>query len=462
VGFIAHRLQLGVSIVILVLSAVAVAQPPSDREAELLEAIEREEAQNGLQSEALLDSWSELALLYQNRGDEAFAIAAIERARHIVRATKGLYSLEQAPLLRQLIDVSESVGDAAAAWEIDQELLTLARRHSDDLRTVQILRESAERRMAFLGRYLAGEAPPEIELGCYGGWPRMPRDGSSIANAGSGCRAHTRSDVARAVTADAQRIYAEAIAVLVGREAYSSEELRDLEMGLLRSIDVIRREDGTWRYANNSRAASLGDVPPEIEPWRSWLDAVGALARLRVPNPSGLTLKPGDVELKGGVDYLLARESLVRLYAYELAADASLARQVEAFVRIADWDLLHSQNTVALREYEQLHRLLEQRGDRAALDEIFAPPVPVALPALPFLPNPLMTPVSEEHIDIEFEINRFGKSSRIKVFDATANATDADKNNVVAVIRANHFRPRVNEGELARAARVVVRYYLGQ
>jgi tetratricopeptide (TPR) repeat protein len=458
VGLIAHRLRLCVSIVILARSFGAVAQPPADREAELLEAIAREETQNGLQSEALLDSWSELALLYQNRGDEAFAIAAIERARHIVRATKGLYSLEQAPLLRQLIDVSESVGDAAAAWENDQELLTLARRHPDDLRTVQILRESAERRMAFLGRYLAGEAPPEIELGCYGGWPRMPRDGSSIANAGTGCRAHTRSDVVRAVSAETQRIYAEAIAVLVGRTAYASDELRDLEMGLLRSIDVIR----TWRYANNSRAVSLGDVPPEIEPWRSWLEAMGALARLQVPNPSGLTLKPGDVELKGGVDYLLARESLVRLYAYELAADASLARQVEAFVRIADWDLLHSQNTVALREYEQLHQLLEQRGDRAALDQIFAPPVPVTLPALPFHPNPLMTAMSEEHIDIEFEINRFGKSSRIKVFDATANATDADKNNVVAVIRANHFRPRVTEGELARAARVVVRYYLSE
>ena len=458
---IMHRLRPVASIVLLALGAATHAQPAADRETELLDAIEHEEAQNGPSSSDLIALWSALASLYQNRGEEVSALAAVERALQIVRETVGLYSLEQAPLLLQLVAISQSVGDAAAILEIEQELLTLARRHPNDLRAVPIFRASAERKMTLLGRYVAGESPAEIEIACYGGWPRTSGDVGS-SNVGSGCRSHTRGDVVRALTADAQRSYAEAIALLVGREAYASDELRDLEMGLLRSIDVIWREEGAWRSASNSRAVGLPDIPPETEPWRSWLKAVGALARLQVPNPSGLALKPGDVELKGGFDYLLARESLVRLYAYELAAAAPLAAQLEAFVRIADWDLLHSQNALALQEYEEVHRLLEQRGDRVAIDEIFAPPVPVALPALPFHPNPLITPVSEEHIDVAFEINRFGKSGRIKVLDATANATDADKNDVVAVIRANHFRPRVNAGELAHASPVVVRYYPAQ
>jgi len=70
-------------------------------------------------------------------------------------------------VIRQLIHNEEARGNLAAASELEQALLALARRHPDDLRTVPILREAADKQMHVLERHLAGELPPQISLGVF-------------------------------------------------------------------------------------------------------------------------------------------------------------------------------------------------------------------------------------------------------------------------------------------------------
>jgi hypothetical protein len=135
-----------------------------------------------------------------------------------------------------------------------------------------------------------------------------------------------------------------------------------------------------------------------------------------------------------------------------------LSVQIEAFLRIADWDLLHSQNARALGEYEQVYRLLAERGARALIDDLFSPPMPVVLPA--HRANPLATPEAAAYIDVAFEVTRFGESRNIEIRDATASATQADKDGLVNLIKSSRFRPRAHDDEPARASPVVVRYYL--
>ncbi len=434
---------------ILAVSAVATSQPASelaaDRERQIIETIEREQAQNGENSARLVEPLSDLAVLYQERGDDARATAAIARALQIVRANDGVYALEQAPLIRRLIEAEESSGDTAGAWDLEQRLLTLAKRHPGDLRTVAIFRDSAEGRMAFLGRYLMGESVPQIDLGCYRGWARY--NGATIGEP-DGCITGSRTNVARAVTADAQRNYADAIGVILANELYSSAELRDLEIGLQHSIAVA-----------HSQAVRLDGRPAQStdERWANWLTTMARLAALELPNPSGLTLTPGDPNKDGGFDYLLARESLVRLYRYELAASAPLRVQVEAFLRIADWDLLHSRNVLALDEYAQVYRLLAEQG---SIDELFAPAMPVVLPASS--PSPLATEEASSigYIDVAFEVTQYGQSRNIEILDTTVNAAGPDKDTLVRLIKGSRFRPRSSAGEPARAAPVTVRYYL--
>ena len=105
----------------------------ADRQQRIIERIEQEERANGPYSEGLIGPLSDLALLYQDRGDHDLAVAVIHRVRQVVRATEGLHSLEQIPLLQQLIANEEAIGRVETAWELEQDLLTLARRQQVSL-----------------------------------------------------------------------------------------------------------------------------------------------------------------------------------------------------------------------------------------------------------------------------------------------------------------------------------------
>jgi hypothetical protein len=145
--------------------------------------------------------------------------------------------------------------------------------------------------------------------------------------------------------------------------------------------------------------------------------------------------------------------------AYEIATAAPFEKQVEAFIRLADWD----EGERALEQYERALRVLQDAGAQTLIGELFAPKTPVVLPT--FLPNPLATAQSEAavgYIDVAFEISDYGQSRRVKILDTTTNATDAGKKRLVELIQNSRFRPRLTDGEFARASPVVLRYYLAE
>jgi len=133
-----------------------------------------------------------------------------------------------------------------------------------------------------------------------------------------------------------------------------------------------------------------------------------------------------------------------------------LQDQVEAFVRLADWE----RGDQALEKYKRALKMLQDAGAQTLIDELFSPKTPVVLPA--FEPNPLASDASEAsmgYIDVAFEISR-RDARRVRILDTTTNATDADKERLVALIERSAFRPRVTDGEFARTSPVVLRYYL--
>jgi hypothetical protein len=448
----------------------------ADRRQQIVERIAQEEARGGPYSESLIAPLSDLALLYQDRGDHDLAVAVITRIRQVVRANEGLHSLEQIPLIQQMIANEEAIGRIDTAWELEQDLLTLARRHPGDIRTVPIFRETAAKRMALLRQYLAGESPPQMVLGCYFGWPREDFRGSTSVTTEGGCNSGTRDDAIRALVADALMNYADAITGMLRNGLYSSNELRELELDLLRSIDVFEEElrrsgvdNIRGREARNSGYSNL-TTRSDLEPWHSFALAIGRLtawtSEQRVTGEGLEQDEPGDVgtaqSVVGSTDaFAIGRQSLGRLLAYEIAT-APLQDQVEAFVRIADWDLLHDASYAqALQKYQRAHEMLAAAGARASIDEIFAPRTPIVLPT--FMPNPLardQTQTATGYIDVAFEITLDGESRRIEILDTNTNATDADKTRLVQLIQSSRFRPRVTNGEFARASPVMLRYYL--
>jgi hypothetical protein len=416
------------------------AAPDADRERELLATVAREQARNGSHTEALIDPLSALALLYQDRGDAVATIATIRDLLEVIRANEGLHSLEQVEPIRQMIGTVPALGDAATAWKLQQDLLTLAKRHSDDMRTVGIFRESGDKKMAALNRFLAGEQTPEVELGCYRSWNRSSK---------SSCLSGGRDETVRAMASDAQRDYADAIAVVLRNERFESGELRDIETSLLQSIDV-------------ARGAGLDTVAlkTDVEPWRSWANALDKLKAWPLPTPEGaVPLAPGTPRSTGGKDYLRGRESLERQFRYDVASSAPQATQVQAFVRIADWDLLHEQNALALAEYEQMYRRLEGEGLTSLIVDIFASPMPVVLPS--YSRNPLITEAADgsSYIDVEFGVTKLGMSRQVTVLDSSTSTSGSEKRQLVRLIEHNRFRPRASADGWGRTAPVTVRYY---
>ena len=377
------------------LHAADAADPSADHEQQLVAAIQEILARDGPYSPELLGPLTALIELYHEEENDALAAVTIERARQIVRVNDGLYALEQVPYIEQLIRIERARGNHTTAWDLQQDLLALVRRYPEDLRAVSVLREDAERHMDLLALYLHGERPPELYLGCY---------------YGGDCVSGQRSEVVQGMIADARRSYLEAIAVLLRNELYDSDELRELEVEVLRGLDMVRTRFG---------------------------DGFGTGT------------------------YNFGRQRLHRLYEYDAAASRPALSQANAAVQIADWELLHSNNGEAVDRYAFVVATLQKLGaTQASIDELFLPELPVVLPA--FQPNPLARDESKRatgYVDAAFEITKYGRGRAVEILDA-ANATRDDKNRLVSLIMLNRFRPRPTNDEFVGDSRVVVRYYL--
>jgi len=404
----AHPLTVAIfAVATAVASAAASSQSELDaaanRERQLVDSIEREVARGGAYSEELIAPLSELALLYQEADDRALASATIERALQVVRANYGLYSLAQAPLISRLVANEAAAGNHETAWEVEDELLTLAKRHPEDLRTVALFREIGDRRVR-----LSGDELP-LSVVCRGNSNaagcREETNESAARSAGSWVNEFHVGSVRSLVNAGAMNNWGGAINVFLQNQLYDSPELRELEQKLI------------------------------------------AL---------------------GGCE--VARESYRRLRFYDEANAETWLNRAATIVRAADSELVCSQNQrpalerAALKRYREAYDLLERNAvARASIDELFAPEAPIrltdSLPARAY-PMPSAAPSdSSGHVDIAFEITKYGRAQGIEIVDATPNCTNDEKHALVLFVRDGLYRPRAANGAIVDGSRVVWRYH---
>jgi hypothetical protein len=247
--------------------------------------------------------------------------------------------------------------------------------------------------------------------------------------------------------ADAQRNYSDAIAVLLRHELYDSDELLELEMELLRGVELIH-----GIYGNGPTRQAL------------LLRPLVALAGFDSAHLTGLSPRPEDIrrrEMQYDNTYNRGRQILQRLYAYGVATEQPVLAQATAAVQLADWDLLYAGNGRAVRAYEFAYGAAKKAGiAQAAIDALFAPELPVVLPA--FHVNPLARDETRDargHIDVVFSITKYGDGRGIDIL-ASVNASRDERERLVTLIATSRFRPRTTSGRFDGAARVIVRHYL--
>jgi hypothetical protein len=309
--------------------------------------------------------------------------------------------------------------------------------------------------MATLRQYLDGEKTPEVVYGCfYKQWPSA--DGGS-------CTAGSRKTVVQGMFAEAQRNYADAIANMLRHGLYASDELRELEMDLLLGIDMIRT------LYEGPGQSSMALVPAawiteHREPWRSRIEPLLKLASWKASSSSDESLDAESVSSRKTRNDLIqtydrGRQSLSRLHAYAAASASPLLAQADALAQIADWDLLYSYNGQAFDEYERILAWLHEAGLPAeSIDELFAPSIPVVLPA--FKRNPLARDeTSMAYIDVAFAITKYGRARDVEI-RGSANATEAAQERLVDLIRSSRFRPRAIDDRFADVTPVAFRYYI--
>jgi hypothetical protein len=429
-------------------------EPVTDRGQRLLSHIQQITATHGPYSFDLLEPLQALVLLHQENGEHEFAVVAIERAQQVIRVNHGLHTLDQVPLLLQRRRSEQARGNDLGVWELERDLMALIRRHPDDLDTVAVLREIADRQMDRLRQYLEGDATPEVVYGCfYKPWPNA--DGGS-------CTAGSRRIAVQGMLAEAQRNYADAIAILLRHGLYDSDELRDLETDLLLGVDLIRTV--YERPGQSSLALVPGTLGAEHrEPWRGRMAPLIELAGWELPGSGDDVL---DENAASGArafmsTYDRGRQSLSRLYAYEVASSRPLLVQAEALARVADWDLLYSYNGKAVGHYENILTMLRKTAlPTESIEQVFAPPVPVVLPA--FDPNPLAYDDASSpsgYIEVAFSITKYGRARDIEV-RSMANATEEVRKTLFSLIRSSRFRPRVIDGQFGDSTPVAFRYYV--
>jgi hypothetical protein len=403
-------------------------------------------------------------MLYQETQQHALAIVALEEARYVTRIHSGLSSIDEALLLRQQIRSEKALADPQRAWDHQQDMLTIARRHLDDVRVVPILRDLADDRWEVLEKVRAGKYPPELYLGCYYSEAR-PRyddaDGQRYhADGDDNCRFGTRDNVITRLREEILLYYADAIEAILKNGDYASAELRDLERQAL-AIEFF----APYRVLPSAGNATVGltrfagvrlDCPSET------------LDELLARNIIGDCLEPV-VHLEGHVVANVGSwVSLVRLIAYEIRSGASDADRTNAFVELADWHLLsasadrrHFEKSTdrALEIYERAYA--ELQGDGEARASMFSPHLPITLPT--FEPNPfasVSTGESSRHIDVAFDVTKYGRGERIAILDAGDGATRAEQRALIRLIESTSFRPRFVDGVLADSAPVTLRYHL--
>jgi hypothetical protein len=159
--------------------------------------------------------------------------------------------------------------------------------------------------------------------------------------------------------------------------------------------------------------------------------------------------------------YQQGRQSLVRMIYDDAATSQPLMKRIDRLVQLADWDLRYSQRALALDLYAKIYEFLENEGARTTIEQTFAPATPVVLPT--FVPNLLASERATGatgYVDVEFDITQFGTTRRIRVLDTTHNASKAAEQRICRWVVASRFRPRMADGQLAEAARVVARHYV--
>jgi len=373
-------------------------------------AIEAEQTANGEYSPDLIPLYTELAGIYLEISGYGDAIGLLEQAQQVIRRNEGLYSLDQADLIEEMIEIEMEVTPSEQSLEREAYLRELVQRNPGDSRNPAILTRMAERQIDVADYLLVNGIEPTLTLSvgpAIGfGRPRSPP--TARAMAGSMLR-------------QARSSYSAAL--------HSALNGGDAELAQLFELEDSIIDTYYFEIANPSLAR--GSMP------------------YRGPRVASA--------YRGAIRTLEAQRNNISRFSDRPEAVAA------AIVEIADWHLMFNAFSLAMSTYQEaMDHLVAEGGSSRSVAAMFSPETPVPLPALLSQAN-VFSSLSDVHgyVDVEIEINRFGGVRSVEVTGSSDNASEVIQRHLRRFVYQSRFRPRWVDGEWQREDRFVQRYEFG-
>ena len=368
---------------------------------------------------ALREALADLALAYEEAGDFQSSHELYDRALHATRINAGLHSLEQGPILKELIDSLLDIGDVEEAVERQRYYYWIHNRayREEREKMLPIVSDLIEWHWWAYGQQLGGK-PFEHLLDAY----TLARLSESIIESEFGGHSFELLRILHVMNIIDFQLYEMNIPV---RES----ALRGYERGVA-----------------STAMASQGDV-----------FSFGS-------SDSQTGLAPDSFMRRGKKRYERMLEAVITEYG-EFSPE-----YYELQLRNIDWKLLFGKDRTAAREYTEVYQSMVSDENTVALAStmfsenwrlpIMGDPVPDPDEEKVEREGPAKTPPEDlevPYIQVLFDVTTRGRVRNIRMEDTNIAAPDALFFRVRRDLIATIYRPRVQEGQVA-ISQDVMRY----
>jgi tetratricopeptide (TPR) repeat protein len=376
----------------------------------------------------LFDELLSLGNLYQRIHDHHEAIATFEKAEYISRVNNGLYTLDQAITVEQIIESHLASGEL---MEADRKMEYLAYIYEQ---TYGPGKPESANAFATLGDWNMAGFHMRIRM--------APVEG--IPHPGSGPQGANPRIYAFMKLGQAQIAYVKAIRALVLNGAIRHPELPYLEKRLVESFFLQANRQSLMLNSDNyliRRPVSTG-----------------SLVRRDPINNAVPMLRKGN-------------EAYERILYYQRSNPNTKPEDIaQTMIEQGDWLTLFNRKVQGFKVYKEAREFMEQQGvPESTIAEMFNPRIPTTLPTFTRTPHtrsnfdlPDWQQVSYDgYIDVSFSVNRFGKARKLKVLGKSEDVSKEVEKRLLRLVRDSQYRPRMTVGNKREDDTIALRYYYG-
>jgi hypothetical protein len=381
------------------------------------------EQKGGAYEAGLSEELLALASLYQKTGEYREAQTILNRAAHIARVNNGLFDASQIPLLQKVIENYVLLGDVLAADRQQEALFYMQQRlyANDSPDLLPGLKYFAEWNLFAATTNIT---PPPVTEDNEG-------DEKPVIDMAVFQFEHL---------VKAQNLYDQIAQILIRNPDVDQTSLDDAENKVL----MISHRFAT-RYNGY-----IGGFDPGFSGFSS--------------TSNGSFLRRNDFGYRSGTDILQSR---IKRLQEQRAPD--LHKLAKARIDLADWLLISNRRMAALDLLEESRQqMIDAAVSAAELNALFHPLLPQEIPTFLIpgysradlgIPDEALVKY-RGFVDLEFDVNRFGSPSSIRVLGTSPDTDEEIPAHLVNYIRYSQFRPRLqDDGSVKNSDQYQLRYH---